>query len=205
MAGHTYTNPSPQGRIPFVATNKRAGSDYNLWFGDVRLHRGTCTTPSPATTGGAQRCNASTGWAGPFTRTAGAHDDSGDIAFAPGVASNACPLFFSSDGGVFRNTLTASPGCHTPAWTQPTVTPHALWNFTMSGAPRAGAQPEDIYLGNQDNGTFGSTNAGAPSVTWNSQTCCDGFDSAGDGTRGLTSVCCFAPRVRRFFSTAHRA
>ena len=51
----------------------------------------------------------------------------------------------------------------------------------MSGAPRAGAQPEDLYLGNQDNGTFGSTNAGAPSVTWNSQTCCDGFDSAGDG------------------------
>ncbi len=199
----TYVNPSPQGRIPFVATNKRGGANYDLWFGDVRLHRGTCTTPSPATTGGAQRCNASGSWAGPFTRTAGAHDDSGDIAFATGVTSNACPRFFSSDGGVFRNTTTTSPGCHTPTWAQPTVTPHGLWNFTMSGAPRAGAQPEDIYLGNQDNGTFGTTTAGAPSVTWNSQTCCDGFDSAGDGTRAFTTVCCFSPgRATLLFNSA---
>ena len=196
----TYANPSPQGRVPFVATNKRSGNNYDLWFGDVRLHRGTCTTPSPALPGGSQRCNASTAWAGPFTRSAGAHDDSGDIAFTPGVAANACPLYFSSDGGVFLNTLTTSPACHTPVWTQPTVTPHALWNYTFTGVSQPGLATEHLYLGNQDNGTFGATNGGASSVTWNNERCCDGFDSGGDSTRGLTTVCCFSPgRATRLF------
>jgi photosystem II stability/assembly factor-like uncharacterized protein len=94
----TYANPTPQGRIPFVATNKRAGQNFDLWFGDVSLFRGACTTPAVPAPGGAQRCAASGAWAGPFTRSVGAHDDSGDIAFAPGVASNACPILFSSDG-----------------------------------------------------------------------------------------------------------
>ena len=97
---NNYPNPSSQGRIPFVATNQRAGATYDLWFGDVSLHRATCTTPNPAAPGGAQRCNASTAWA---NATTGAHNDSGDIAFAPGVANDACPILFSSDGGVYRN------------------------------------------------------------------------------------------------------
>ena len=189
----SYTNPAPQGRIPFVATNKRAGKNYDLWFGDVRLFRGSCTTPTPATSGGSQRCNASSAWAGPFTRSVGAHDDSGDIEFAPGVATDACPLYFSSDGGVFRNTLTSSPGCQTPAWTQPNVTPHGLWNFSFAGVSQPGPTIEHLYHANQDNGTFGALNGGAASVTWNNQNCCDGFDAAGDGTRALTSVCCFSP------------
>lgn len=196
----TYANPSAQGRIPFLATNQRAGATYDLWFGDVRLHRGTCTTPSPAAPGGAQRCNASGGWAGPFTRTVGAHDDSGDIAFRPGVASDACPTFFSSDGGVFRNTLAASPACHTPVWAQPNVTPHALWNYTFSGVSRPGAATEHLYFGNQDNGSFGATNGGSPTVTWNNERCCDGFDATGDATRGLSTVCCFGgPRATLLF------
>ena len=186
----SYANPRAQGRIPFLATNKRSGANYDLWFGDVQLHRGTCTTPSPAAAGGAQRCNASTAWAGPFTRSVGAHDDSGDIAFAPGAVANACPAYFASDGGVFRNTLTASPGCHTPAWTQPTVTPHALWNYSFAGVSQPGPVTEHLYLGNQDNGTFGTLNGGAGTVTWNSQLCCDGFDANGDGTRALTTTCC---------------
>ncbi|MBZ5657758.1 MAG: hypothetical protein LAO56_21040, partial [Acidobacteriia bacterium] len=197
----TYVNPSPQGRIPFVATNKRSGSSYDLWFGDVRLNRGTCTTPSPAVSGGAQRCNASSAWAGPFTRTVGAHEDSGDIAFAPGVASNACPTFFSSDGGVFRNTLAASPACHSPVWTQPNVTPHALREYAFGGVSRPGPTTEHLYLGNQDNGTFGALNGGAATVTWNNERCCDGFGAEGDATRALTTVCCFlgGPRVNQLF------
>jgi hypothetical protein len=187
----TYANPSPQGRIPFLATNQRSGATYDLWFGDVRLHRGTCTTPAPANPGGAQRCNASAAWAGPFTRTSGAHDDSGDIAFAPGVATNACPILFSSDGGVFRNTIAASPGCHTPFWAQPTVTPHALWNWDLAGVSRAGAVPEDLYMGNQDNGSFGTTNGGALTPAWTNERCCDGFDVAGESTRVLNTICCF--------------
>jgi hypothetical protein len=196
----SYANPAAQGRIPFVSINKRSTPNYDLWFGDVRLFRGTCTTPSPAAPGGAQRCNASPAWAGPFTRSVGAHDDSGSIAFAPGVTSNACPIFFSSDGGVFRNTLTTSPGCHTPAWTQPNVTPHALWDYTFAGVHRPGAVPEDLYMGNQDNGPFGSTNGGAASVTWTNPICCDAFDANGESTRGLSTVCCFFPgRATRLF------
>lgn len=196
----TYANPSPQGRIPFVATNQRQGATYDLWFGDVSLHRGTCTTPNPAAPGGAQRCNASAGWAGGFTRLAGGHDDTADILFAPGVNVDACPVLFSSDGGVYRNTVGASPGCHTPAWEQPLVTPHALWNFSFSGSPRAGVAPEDLYFGNQDNGSFGTTNGGAAVVNWTNQECCDGFDTAGETTRGLTTICCFGgPRATLMF------
>lgn len=196
----TYVNPSPQGRVPFVATNKRSGASYDLWFGDVGLHRGTCTTPSPAVPGGAQRCNASTAWAGPFTRTAGAHDDSGDIAFVPGVAANACPTLFSSDGGVFRNMVTASPACQTPAWTQPTVTPHALWSFTFAGVSRPGPTVEDLYFGNQDNGSFGTVSGGGTPVPWTNERCCDSFDANGDVTRALTTVCCFSGgRATRLF------
>jgi photosystem II stability/assembly factor-like uncharacterized protein len=196
----TYANPSPQGRIPFVATNQRAGATYDLWFGDVSLHRATCTTPSPAAPGGAQRCDASAAWAGGFTRAAGGHDDTADIAFAPGLASDACPVLFASDGGVYRNTLTTSPACHTPAWEQPNVTPHALWNFTFTGVPRAGVGPEDLYLGNQDDGSFGTTSGGAAAVAWTNERCCDGFDTAGEPTRGLSTICCFSPgRATRLF------
>lgn len=196
----TYANPSSQGRIPFVATNQRQGATYDLWFGDVRLHRGTCTTPAAPAPGGAQRCNASAAWAGPFTRSRGAHDDSGDIAFNPAVAVDACPILFSSDGGVFRNTLAASPGCHTPLWEQPTITPHALWAFDFEGVARAGAAAEDLYFGNQDNGSFGSLTGGAASPAWTNERCCDGFDVAGDPNRVLNTICCFGgPRSTLLF------
>ena len=35
-----------------MATNQRAGAGFDLWFGDVSLHRGACTTPNPAAPGG---------------------------------------------------------------------------------------------------------------------------------------------------------
>ena len=108
--------------------------------------------------------------------------------------------FFSSDGGVYRNTLTTSPACHTPVWTQPTITPHALWNYTFAGVSRPGVTTEHLYMGNQDTGTFGTVGAGGPSVTWNNERCCDGFDAGGDATRGLTTVCCFdVGRATRLF------
>lgn len=248
--GTQFNNPTPQGRIPFVATNQRAGAAFDLWFGDVSLFRAGCTTPSPATPGGAPRCPASNSWAGGFTRGAGGHDDSGDILFDPRTriprestsqscllectaernacmsevgdpggplasqcvqrfnqcrqrcatapppmipVSDPCPLLFSSDGGVYFNTRTTSPGCHTPTWEQPNVTPHGLWLFGMSGAPRAGASGEDLYFGNQDNGTFGTTNAGGASPTWINRECCDGFDDSASNTRVLYTVCCFNP------------
>ena len=201
---NNYPNPSSQGRIPFVATNQRAGATYDLWFGDVSLHRATCTTPNPAAPGGAQRCNASTAWA---NETTGAHNDSGDIAFAPGAANDACPILFSSDGGIYRNLTTASPGCHNPNWEQPNVTPHALWNYSFSGFAQPGAAAEHLYFGNQDTGTFGAVNGGATPVTWTNSRCCDGFDVAGDANRSLQAVCCCSsvppnppcPRLTRLF------
>ena len=197
----TYANPQPQGRIPFVAANQRQGATFDLWFGDVNVFRGTCTTPSPANPGGARRCALSATWTNAQN---GAHADSGDIAFAPAPAVDACPILFSNDGGVFRNTVAASPACHAPTWDQPTVTPHALFNYAFAASARAGAQPEDVYFGNQDNGSFGTTNAGANTVTWTNEQCCDSFAGAGENARAVTTICCFnvAPATRMFLSGA---
>src|SRR4030095_14804492 len=40
----TRTNRAIQGRIPFVAVNKRSGGTgkFDLWFGDTLLHRVAC-------------------------------------------------------------------------------------------------------------------------------------------------------------------
>ncbi|MDO8208516.1 MAG: sialidase family protein [Gallionella sp.] len=198
----TYANPGAQGRIPFVETNDRTGNAYDLWFGDVRLWRASCTTPAAPAAGGNARCNASGAWAGPFTRTAGAHDDSGAIVFDTQMANNHCPRIFSSDGGVFRNTTINSPACHTPTWEQPSVTPTALWNFAMTGVSAAGQDAEHLYQGNQDNGSFGTTNAGVNKPTWNNERCCDSFAATGESTQALTTICCYnvAPSTRLFRS-----
>ncbi|MGH8594417.1 MAG: hypothetical protein ACREV3_11325 [Gammaproteobacteria bacterium] len=242
----TFVNPSAQGRIPFVAVNDRAARNFDLWFGDVRLHRANCTTPATPAPGGAARCPQSNTWAGPFTRSAGAHDDAGAIVFdtqpptrtvidaacsqscgqqqheciAEGVSprlcfaahrrclaacprqtfrSDACPILFSSDGGVYFNTKGTDPDCHTPLWEQPDVTPRSLWLFGMSGANRTGASNEGLFFGNQDTGTFASSSAGSAAPSWTNVDCCDGFDSSADTTRVLYTVCCFGGRANRLF------
>ena len=196
----TFVNPSPQGRIPFVVTNNRSGTAFDMWFGDTSLHRAGCTTPAMPAPGGAARCPASGAWAGPFTRAVGGHDDTGDLAFDTIAADDKCPRLMSSDGGVYRNTNTVSPGCHTPAWEQPTVTPRALWLFGMAGANQGGVTTEDLYFGCQDNGTFAATDAGAVTPTWSNRQCCDGFDDAAEPNRVAYTVCCFSPgRSNRLF------
>lgn len=218
-AGATWTNLGTpdtrrQGRIPFVATNQRpdsGGNDvFDLWVGDVSLFRTSCTTPAAPAQGGANRCTAArtgvlqipgkgppAGWAGPFTRcndpdgNACAHDDVGDIVFDidPAVAGNACPLLFSSDGGVYYNTDTGGD-CHDPNWEEPTVTPHALWLWSMSGADAAGDANEFLYFGTQDNGSWGTTNAGAGTPTWHNQDCCDVFDVVAEAGQVIYDTCC---------------
>lgn len=196
-----------QGRIPFVATNQRAdgggGEDlFDLWYGDVHLYRAGCTS-NPG--GGGTRCPAAhddipdpyalpAGWAGPYTRSAGGHDDTADIAFDSEAAVDACPKLFSSDGGVYANTLGASPACHAPAWEQPAVTPHGLWLWSMTGADQPGDAMEDLYFGNQDNGMFGATDGGAASPSWSNTACCDIFDTAADSTQVMWTFCCGSPR-----------
>lgn len=214
-AGATWTQlgtpeSRTQGRIPFVATNQRAGDNFDLWFGDVRLFRGTCTTPATPAPGGALRCPAGrippiagnpgppAGWAGPFTRSAGAHDDAGDIAFNPTATVDACPILFSSDGGMHVNTDTGAD-CHNPDWARANVGMHAEWLWGMSGSDAAGATAENLAYGMQDAGGVFTTNAGANPPTWNEPNCCDVFDVLQDDERALWTVCCFngATQLRR--------
>jgi hypothetical protein len=223
-----------------VATNPRGPGDFDLWFGDITLHRATCRTPSPPAPGGAPRCPPSPNWAGGFTRSAGAHDDTGDILFTipnarpPGFNQDLCigqcearrdicleegpnkaicqsqfracertcrrfepcPLLMSSDGGVYFNTRSGSPTCQAPLWEQPDVTPRALWLFGMGGAHTAGEESEQLSFGNQDTGTFATTNAGAATPTWFNRDCCDSFDIAGTTNQVVHTVCCFGGGAR---------
>ena len=174
-------NPRPQGRVPFVATNQRDGNAYDLWFGDVRLFSRSCTTPANPAVGGASRCvtgitgDQAANWT---VAQQGAHADVGDIAFDITSTVDACPVLFSNDGGVYFNTINASPACHAPSWEQPNKTPHALWLFSMSGFDRPG-NAEDLYFGNQDTGAFSSNDAGAINPSVSNPTGADVFDIIG--------------------------
>lgn len=197
-----------QGRIPFVETNARNEKEFDLWYGDVRLYRGGCTS-NPGSNN--LRCpmgnlDLSTnppqppGWAGPFTRSVGGHDDVGGIVFDPtGDGVNDCPTLFASDGGVYYNTLNDEAQCHDPQWEQPAVTPHALWLWAMDGFNPPGINNLDLYAGAQDNGTFATTDGGAASPSWINRDCCDGFDDTAAQTTVLYTMCCFSNPATRIF------
>jgi hypothetical protein len=187
-----FANPSRQGRIPFVVTNQRSNAAgvnrFDLWFGDTSLHRASCVTPAVPASGGAARCPAPP-WAGPFTSTRGAHDDLGDLAFDTQAANDACPAILASDGGVYRNTDSTAT-CQTPAWEQPITTPHALWIMALAGVHIAGPAAEALYFGVQDDGSWGTTNAGAILPTWTNSECCDIPDFVADANRVVYTICC---------------
>jgi len=209
-----------QGRIPIVNTNQRADAGgnnvFDLWTSDVGLFRAGCTTPNPAAPGGANRCpNAylgappnpwvvPAGWAGSFTRPAGAHDDAGDLLFDPTVTPDGCPLYYSSDGGFHVNTDLGAD-CQNPNWNRSNVGLHALWLFTMDGADVAGDANEDLYFGTQDNGSFGTTNAGASPPTWNNPDCCDVFVTSAQPSRVVYVTCCQIGPGGTFIATIRRA
>jgi len=225
-AGATWTNLGsperrPQGRIPFVVTNQRANAGANnvfdVWTSDVSLFRVSCTTPNPAAIGGANRCPAAyatppnpypgppAGWAGPFTRTVGAHDDAGDLVIDPTVTPDGCPRYYSSDGGFHRNTDTGAD-CQNPDWSRQNNGLHALWLFTMDGSDVGGnATNEDLYFGTQDNGSFGTTNAGASPPTWNNADCCDVFVTSAQPGRVVYVTCCQIGPGGAFVATIRRA
>jgi hypothetical protein len=185
-------NQSPQGRIPFVVTNQRSDDNgtnrFDLWYSDTQLFRAACTTPNPPAQGGAARCPTSGSWTNHQT---GAHWDAGHLVFDTAAAVDACPRVYSTDGGAHRNTVAGNPGCHAPTWVRSNVGLHALWAWAMDGANRAGTTDEDLYFGNQDNGTFGTTNAGTNAPTWNNSNCCDTFDVLADPAWVLGTTCCF--------------
>jgi photosystem II stability/assembly factor-like uncharacterized protein len=257
-----FTNPRPQGRVPFVITHRRQGRNFDLWFGDVDLFRAACTTPANPSPGGAPRCPASNTWT---LSGKGAHVDMGDVVFTnpprfnvpacthactdartscnsdcdgfreqcmsdvgtPGgplpfqcaqafqscqglcttrfhsctVNCNrpqeGCPLVMSSDGGAYVNTLTQSPACQTPLWTQPDVTTRGLWLWSLSGGniPNSLSR-EALYMGSQDNGAFATLNAGAASPAWTNPEGGDIFDVVSDSAQVVHTICCFVGSTR---------
>lgn len=186
-------NPQRQGRIPFVVTNQRANADgdpnvFDLWAGDVQLFRAGCTTPADTTNTTTRRCPASGTWT---NQQNGAHFDGGDLLFDSEAANDACPVLYSSDGGVHTNTVAGSPACHTPTWTRSNVGYHGLWLWTMDGSHIAGDTQEQLLFGTQDNGTLSSVDAGAADPTWTNPLCCDTFDVLATPTFTLGTNCCF--------------
>ena len=112
-----------------------------------------------------------------------------------------CPVILASDGGTYVNTRRQPPDCHAPRWVQSDVTTRALSLWSLGGAniPNSPTQ-EALYMAAQDDGSFGTLDAGAATPTWNNRDCCDSFDTVGDVTQVLNTVCCYgAPRDNRIF------
>ena len=193
--GQSWTNlgkPYPAGahkRTPFLVVNERSpygGSDvFDVWYGEQDLWRISCTTPTNPQPGGSPRCPTTTDtavtWAGPFSEAQGAHGDSGDLAFDSTVGVDACPMIYSSDGGVFRNT-DLGPDCHNPNFTQPTVSPHALWLWGMAGADLPG-DVVALNFGVQDDGQWASPDAHSAAPSWTDGPTSDSFSHVADENR----------------------
>jgi len=180
--GFNEPSTTPQGRIPFVETNERDANSFDLWYGDKQLYARSCTTPDALDIDslGNFRC-----WGIPWiNHQKGAHWDVGALVFNPTQTTNACPVLFSNDGGVFYNTLTSSDTCHDPVWDEPDITPHALWLMGMSGFKKPG-DGEDLYFGSQDVGIFETNNADSDKPDWRNSSGADAFDIIGDSEKVL--------------------
>ncbi|MCA1615117.1 MAG: hypothetical protein LC800_13485 [Acidobacteria bacterium] len=115
-----------------------------------------------------------------------------------------CPVILASDGGTYVNTLTQTPECQTPKWVQSDVTTRGLWLWSLGGADIPGSsRREALYMGAQDDGSFGTLDAGSAAPTWNNADCCDSFDTVADSTQVLNTLCCFGgTRNNRVFRRA---
>lgn len=181
--------PDPVGgRIQFITVNDRPNTAFDLWFGDLGVWRGTCATPATPAPGGAQRC-ASAWSATGFTENTGtnvtAHDDAGDLVFDTQAPGDACPMLFSSDGGVH----TVQSGCQNPVFERSNDGLHALWLWGMAGADNPGVG-EFLHGGAQDTGSFGTSNADNDPPNWTNPNCCDVFDFVSDDDDALFTFCC---------------
>ncbi len=162
-----------QGRIPFIKTNQLSSSNqFDVWFGDVNLFKTTAITPSTAAPGGSPRAPLNS-WTNVQNN---GHWDVGDVMFDPRFRSGACPSLFTNDGGVYRNTDRNNPGCQSPNWDQPTITPHATWLWGFDGL-RLSPGLHALTYGLQDDGGFAATivaeGFSPPPPNWNNYNCCD--------------------------------
>lgn len=201
--GQTWTNlgnpynainicPPPNGtgtrcpkRLPFLAANKRSDSGgqkrFDLWYGEQDLWRASCVTPISPSMGGSARCPSPTTWAGPFSEGQGAHGDSGDVVFDGTKAVDACPMIYSSDGGVFYNTDLGTD-CQNPDFMQPNRSPHALWLWGMAGSNQPGGAVA-LHFGVQDDGSWATPNALATPPSWSDGPTSDSFTRVADTNR----------------------
>jgi hypothetical protein len=162
-----------QGRIPYIKTNQLTTStQFDVWYGDINVFKTTAITPSPAASGGSPRTPLNS-WT---SKQDGAHDDTGDVMFNPGARAGACPMLFTGDGGIYRNTTPNNPDCQNPNWVQPNITPHATWLWGFDGL-RLGPGQHAITYGLQDDGGWAATNVAEgfspPTPNWNNYVCCD--------------------------------
>ena len=167
-----------QGRIPYIKTNQLATStQFDVWYGDINVFKTTAITPSTAAPGGSPRTPLNS-W---VSEQDGAHDDTGDVMFNPKFGAGACPMLFTGDGGIYRNTTPDNPRCQTPNWVQPNITTHATWIWGFDGV-RLGPGQHAVTYGLQDDGGWAATNVAEghnpPPANWNNYVCCDINDNA---------------------------
>lgn len=175
-------------RNPFVVTNKRSYG-YDLWLGAGSLWRVKCDPNCPV--------NDRSKWLGSFTdhigtwpgpcndacRGALAHGDSGDLEFDPTASVDACPVLYSSDGGVYANTIVDPIKCHDPVFQGENKGLHAFLLRKMEGIHIQGMDAEDIYLALLDNGFFSTRDAGKNTPSWRHPLSGDADDVAADATQ----------------------
>ena len=162
-----------QGRIPFIKTNQLSSStQFDVWYGDINLFKTTATTPANPGPGGTARTPTNS-W---VSEQDGGHADLGDVMFNPLAKAGACPMMYTGDGGIYRNTGPNNPACQNANWRQPNITPHATWVWGFDGL-RLGPGQHTITYGLQDDGGWAATDVfeghGAPLPSWNNYTCCD--------------------------------
>jgi len=203
--GHTWPfqftipNGNAQGRITFVKTVPVDATHFNLFYGDVDLYQATGTTPANPAPGGPTRVPLNS-WT---LAQNGAHNDGGDVLFDPRVTAG-CPLLYSNDGGVYLNQNTVAPACQTPNWTQPDTTIHATWVYGFDGTKMGPPGVYGLYYALQDNGVWGTINAGEGVFSgvpaWNNPDCCDAFVDAAQSDRIIWDNGFFSPgRAFRIF------
>lgn len=186
-----------QGRRMFVRLNNRAGAAYDLWSGDVELHRTTCSTPPSPAPGGSSRCNYNA-WSPPLQ--GGAHVDVADVVFDPTVAADACPKLFANDGGVHRNTTPTSPACQTPTWVNPDTSPHALWLYSVAIGPATPNLHTTVMIGTQDNSAFITFEpAETDPKWWKRSGGGDTFDIVAGTERVIVTTCCKSGNSAKIF------
>ena len=112
-----------------------------------------------------------------------------------------CPFLLASDGGTYFNTVTEQVACQSPKWIQSDVTTRGLWLWSLSGANIPDSRTrEALYMAAQDDGTFGTLDAGSTAPIWTNPDCCDAFDTVADSSQVLYTACCFgSPRDNKVF------